>query len=107
MVIKMFEQVSRWICHAEHDGFPYRLKAIRMHSLLQDIFPKAITGCVITDLISNPNFVLNGGTVSDEAVVLKCRTKYSTLTQKFRFICEPQDNGKKLKGIFLTFQRLD
>jgi hypothetical protein len=93
--------------YAEHDGYAYRLKAIRMHSLLQGVFPTVKAGCVITDLISDPNFVLNGGTQYEDAVTLKCRTEYSTFTQKFRFICEPQSNEKKPKGVFLTFQRLD
>jgi hypothetical protein len=93
--------------YAEYDGSVYRLKAIRMHSVLREIFSKAKAGSAVSDLISNPNFVLNGGTELEEQVTLKCRTNYSSFTQTFRFICESQSNVKRSRGLFLTFQRLD
>jgi len=93
--------------YAEHDGSVYRLKAIAMHSSLLDLFPKATTDSAVADLISNPNFVLNGGTEYEEALTLPCKSRYSKFNQKFRFVCEPQHNGKRARGTFLTFERLD
>ena len=94
--------------YAEPDGLGYRLKAIRTHCLLEDVFPRATIGSLVSDLIASPKFLLNGGPVSDETVELTCRSKLSTFTQRFRFVCENQNyGGRRSKGVFLTFQRLE
>jgi hypothetical protein len=94
-------------CYAEREGTNYRLRAVRIHTLLRGIFPKATIGGLVSDFISDPVFVLNGGTEFERIVSMPCQTSLSKFTQRFRFICEKSEQQTNKRGFFITLQGLE
>jgi hypothetical protein len=93
--------------YAERNGVTFQLTALKMHSSLRGVFPKAKLDAAVSNLISNPDFVLNGGEKFEETVVVSYKSTYSTFNPRFRFACEDSSSLKSRKGVFITFERLE